>query len=174
MYANAAPAAGNHIFQAYLKPVDSCDFCHAEFRDIRTDDIAPYFTILIVGHIIAPLLFYVETTYAPAVWIHWTIWPAMTVLLSLWCLPRVKGAALAVMWHLRLQGDVKPNKFSAYILKFLGCRFAHFKCAPRKKVSYASASLPRFFLEAGLKIVVDIIRALNALCNQACRLFLDL
>ena len=49
VYANAAPAAGNHIFQAYLKPVDSCDLCHAEFRDIRTDDIAPYFTILIVG-----------------------------------------------------------------------------------------------------------------------------
>ena len=100
------PSCGkSHIFQAYLKPVDSCDLCHAEFRDIRTDDIAPYFTILIVGHIIAPLLFYVETTYAPAVWIHWTIWPAMTVLLSLWCLPRVKGAALAVMWHLRLRGD---------------------------------------------------------------------
>ena len=25
--------------------------------------------------------------------------------LTLWCLPRVKGAAIAVMWHLGLRGD---------------------------------------------------------------------
>ena len=100
------PSCGkSHIFRAYLKQVDACKACHAQFGDIRTDDIAPYFTILIVGHIIAPLLFHVETTYAPPVWVHWAIWPALTVLLSLWCLPRVKGAALAVMWHLRLRGD---------------------------------------------------------------------
>lgn len=100
------PSCGqSHIFFAYLKQIDTCNACDAQFGEIRTDDIAPYFTILIVGHIIAPLLFYVETTYAPSVWIHWATWPVLTVILSLWFLPRVKGVALAIMWHLRLHGN---------------------------------------------------------------------
>ena len=100
------PSCGqSHIFHTYLKQTNSCDICEAQFGEIRTDDIAPYFTILIVGHIIAPLLFYVETTYAPPVWIHSAIWPVLTVILSLWFLPRVKGTAIAIMWHLRLRGD---------------------------------------------------------------------
>jgi len=100
------PSCGqSHIFYAYLKQIDACNSCEAQFGQIRTDDIAPYFTILIIGHIIAPLLFYVETTYAPPVWLHWAIWPLLTVILSLCILPRVKGAALAIMWHLRLRGD---------------------------------------------------------------------
>lgn len=93
------------MFREYLKQIDTCNACGAQFGEIRTDDIAPYFTILIVGHIIAPLLFFLETTYSPSVWIHSAIWPTLTVILSLWLLPRVKGAALAVMWHLRLHGD---------------------------------------------------------------------
>jgi len=100
------PSCGqSHIFSTYLKQIDVCNRCEERFSEIRTDDVAPYFTILIVGHIMAPLLFHVETTYAPPIWIHSAIWPAFAVILSLWLLPRVKGAALAVMWHLGLRGD---------------------------------------------------------------------
>ena len=46
------------LFRAYLKPVDSCAACGEEYHQHQADDAPPYFTILIVGHlIVAPLLF---------------------------------------------------------------------------------------------------------------------
>lgn len=93
------------IFYAYLKPVDACSSCGTRWGEIRTDDIAPYFTILIVGHILAPLLLYVETTYEPSLWVHTAIWPTLILSMTLWGLPRIKGAAAAVMWHLGLKGN---------------------------------------------------------------------
>ena len=95
------------IYRAYLKPVDACTSCGTLLGEIRTDDVAPYFTILIVGHIVAPLLLFVEQTFHPANWVHYAIWPALVLGLTFWSLPRVKGAIVAVMWHLGLRGDEK-------------------------------------------------------------------
>ena len=34
-------------------------------------------------------------------------WPPLVLLMTFWGLPRIKGAAVAVMWHLGLKGDEK-------------------------------------------------------------------
>lgn len=93
------------LFNRYLKPTATCGHCGEHFDRIRTDDIAPYFTILVVGHLTVPLILSVERLYAPPVWVHWIVWPALAVLLSLLTLPRLKGAVLAWMWCLGLRGD---------------------------------------------------------------------
>lgn len=93
------------LFGRYLKPVETCDQCGEQLAKIRTDDIAPYFTIMIVGHLIVPPLLMLERQYHPDQWIHFAIWPALTLLLMFFFLPRVKGATLGVMWHLRMRGD---------------------------------------------------------------------
>ena len=82
-----------------------CYHCGERFDDIRTDDIAPYFTILIVGHLIAPFILLLERLYAPPLWVHWLAWPVLTVLLTLLVLPRIKGGVLGWMWWLGLRGD---------------------------------------------------------------------
>ena len=51
-------SGGAPLFRGYLKAVRNCVQCDTRFGHIRTDDIAPYFTILIVGHIMAPLLLF--------------------------------------------------------------------------------------------------------------------
>jgi uncharacterized protein (DUF983 family) len=38
------------------------------------------------------------------VWVNMTVWPALAVLLSLWLLPRVKGALIGYQWALRMHG----------------------------------------------------------------------
>ena len=78
----------------------TCSHCGERFDDIRTDDIAPYFTILIVGHLIAPFILLLERLYAPPLWVHWLAWPVLTVLLTLLVLPRIKGGVLGWMWWL--------------------------------------------------------------------------
>ena len=100
------PHCGNgNLFTRYLKPTSTCSHCGERFDDIRTDDIAPYFTILIVGHLIAPFILLLERLYAPPLWVHWLAWPVLTVLLTLLVLPRIKGGVLGWMWWLGLRGD---------------------------------------------------------------------
>jgi uncharacterized protein (DUF983 family) len=92
------------LFRAYLKTRDSCQNCGEELHHQRADDAPPYFTIMIVGHIILPLLLIVEKTWRPELWIHAAIWLPMTVFLSLTILPIVKGALVGVQWALHMHG----------------------------------------------------------------------
>src|SRR6185312_4199206 len=48
------------LFKGVLTLADSCSCCGETLGDIRADDIPAYFTILIVGHIVVPLLLWAE------------------------------------------------------------------------------------------------------------------
>jgi uncharacterized protein (DUF983 family) len=105
-FSRRCPRCGRgDIFVRYLKPAPTCGACGESYGEIRTDDIAPYFTILAVGHLIVPSLLLVEQFYAPPVWIHWLLWPPLTLLAALVVLPRIKGAVMGWMWWLGLRGD---------------------------------------------------------------------
>src|ERR1700721_2236507 len=59
------------MFRAYLKVNDTCPNCGEELFHHRADDAPPYFTILIVGHVIGAAMLTVEET-APdlPIWQH--------------------------------------------------------------------------------------------------------
>jgi uncharacterized protein (DUF983 family) len=93
------------IFRAYLKVNDACPHCGLALREHRADDAPPYVTILIVGHVLVGLmLLFQEFVPNAPVWTNLAIWPALAVLLSLWLLPRVKGALIGYQWALRMHG----------------------------------------------------------------------
>lgn len=99
------PACGEgKLFKAYLKVQDACPSCAEELHHQRADDAPPYVTIFIVGHIVIPGLLLLERLAAPATWVHLAIWLPLTVILSLWILPRVKGAFVGLQWALRMHG----------------------------------------------------------------------
>lgn len=93
------------MFASYLKPIGACASCGEAYGQIRTDDAAPWLTILIVGHIIGPLIVVAEKNFQPEAWQQVAIFIPATLLLSLLLLPRAKGALLGLMWALRLRGD---------------------------------------------------------------------
>ena len=93
------------IFKTYIKPTGACSACDEKLDHIRTDDFAPWLMILVTGHVIVSLVFYVELTFAPPLWVHAALWTPTTVLLVLALLPHAKGACLGLMWALRLRGD---------------------------------------------------------------------
>lgn len=92
------------LFRAFLKVADTCPHCGEELFHHEADDAPPYFTILIVGHIVVPLMLAIELDYMPPIWVHVAIWPALTVGLSLFLLPRVKGAVVGLQWAARMHG----------------------------------------------------------------------
>ncbi|HMM15001.1 MAG TPA: DUF983 domain-containing protein [Parvibaculum sp.] len=99
------PACGEgHIFRAFLKVADRCPHCSEELFHHQADDAPPYFTILIVGHLIVPIMLAVELEYMPPLWVHMTLWPLATLLLSLILLPRIKGAVVGLQWSRRMHG----------------------------------------------------------------------
>jgi uncharacterized protein (DUF983 family) len=106
----ACPACGNgRLYGRYLKTVDHCDACGEALHHHRADDAPPYFTILIVGHIVVGGILILETAYAPETWVQLTIWLPMLVALSLSLLPRVKGALVGLQWALRMHGFGGPE-----------------------------------------------------------------
>jgi uncharacterized protein (DUF983 family) len=88
---------GGRLFRGYLKVVESCRACEAKLGLLRADDAPPYFTILIVGHIVVPLMLMLERAYAPSLLLQTAIWVPVTLVLSLALLRPVKGATVGVM-----------------------------------------------------------------------------
>jgi len=99
------PACGEGaMFHAFLKVADRCPSCGEALHHQRADDAPPYVTMVIVGHIVIAGVLALEQAYAPAEWVHLVLWMPLTIGLSLFLLPRVKGALVALQWALRMHG----------------------------------------------------------------------
>ena len=99
------PRCGNGpLFSGYLSVRESCDACGQEFHHHRADDMPPWMTILIVGHIVVPLMLITATDYNWPDWVHMTLWPALVLILSLAILPFAKGFVIALQWALKMHG----------------------------------------------------------------------
>ncbi|PKQ02787.1 MAG: hypothetical protein CVT72_16425 [Alphaproteobacteria bacterium HGW-Alphaproteobacteria-11] len=104
-FAMRCPACGHgNVFRRFLKIADTCGHCGEELHHHRADDAPPYFTIMVVGHIVVPMMLWTELAWLPPIWVHAALWPAMTLALSLWFLPRLKGAIVGWQWALRMHG----------------------------------------------------------------------
>lgn len=95
---------GGPLFDGYLQVRDRCAACAEELHHHRADDLPAWATILVVGHVVAFLLLSVEQALKPPLWVHYGVWPALVVGLSLWLLPRIKGAVVAMQWAWRMHG----------------------------------------------------------------------
>lgn len=99
------PACGRGgLLTRFLKVNHRCDACGTELHHQRADDAPPYFTIVVVGHIIVPLMLLVEQRFQPAEWVHAALWVPLTVVLALWLLPKIKGALVGLQWAMRMHG----------------------------------------------------------------------
>jgi uncharacterized protein (DUF983 family) len=100
------PACGQgKIFYAYLKVNDLCPACGEELFHQRADDMPPYVTMVIVGHIVVSGVIAGQELFPNLPdWPQMVFWPIIGLLLSLWLLPIVKGALIAYQWALRMHG----------------------------------------------------------------------
>lgn len=95
---------GGPLFDGYLKVRHSCVACGEPLFHHRADDAPAWATILIVGHVLLTGLLVVENAFAPPLWVHWAVWPAVTLAMTLWLLPRIKGMVVALQWAKRMHG----------------------------------------------------------------------
>lgn len=99
------PACGEgRMFSSYLKVAPACESCGEALHHHRADDAPPYLTIFVVGHLLVPLMLWLEVAYQPDYWIHVALWLPLTLVLCLVLLPVLKGAVVAYQWALRMHG----------------------------------------------------------------------
>lgn len=97
------------LMESYLKVRAACPTCGEDLHHHRADDGPAYLTILIVGHIIAPALLIVFTHFRPQPLTLFAIFAVGSIALSLYLLPRLKGAIVAIQWAKRMYGFGDAN-----------------------------------------------------------------
>jgi uncharacterized protein (DUF983 family) len=97
------PACGKgRIFKGFLKVADTCHECGAPLGLARADDAPPYFTILVVGHIVIPLLFVVDRSTQLPIWMMSAIFLPLTLALTLALIRPIKGGTVGLMLNLNM------------------------------------------------------------------------
>jgi uncharacterized protein (DUF983 family) len=113
-FRGTCPACGRgRLFRAFLKVADSCPACGEELHHHRADDFPAYIVILIVGHILVPLLLWVEQQFEPSLAVHLSIWLPATAVMTLGLLQPVKGAIVALQWRTGMHGFEEARKARA-------------------------------------------------------------
>ncbi len=92
------------MMKSYLKVRDTCPVCDEELHHHRADDGPAYLTILIVGHLMAPMIIWAFTTFRPDPMVLASTFTVGCVALSLYLLPRLKGAIVGLQWAKRMNG----------------------------------------------------------------------
>ncbi|NNK79273.1 MAG: DUF983 domain-containing protein [Litoreibacter sp.] len=105
------PSCGNGpMFKGYLSVRKECPVCNEALHHHRADDGPAYLTILIVGHIMAPLLLWTFFEYEPDPYTVIAIFSVGCVGLSLFLLPRLKGMIVGIQWAKRMHGFGRQPK----------------------------------------------------------------
>ena len=97
------------MLSGYLQVRDHCAVCREALHHHRADDGPAYLTILFVGHLMAPALHVTFTTFRPEPLVLFSIFGVGCVGLSLYLLPRIKGAMVAFQWARELHGFARQS-----------------------------------------------------------------
>jgi uncharacterized protein (DUF983 family) len=89
------------LFRAYLKGVDRCAVCGENYSDIESADAAPWFSMLIVGILAAPLYFIFGGFLDSNLVLTMVFYVAAITILVLLVLPPVKGVLISAFWYSR-------------------------------------------------------------------------
>ncbi len=99
------PACGKgKLFARYLKQVEQCSVCGENLGHIRADDGPPWLTIVIVGHLLAPLMLLVVPNSNWPNWVDMTLWPALALIMMVVVLPFSKALFIGLIRRTQCAG----------------------------------------------------------------------
>jgi len=100
------------LLKGYLTVRDTCPVCSEEYHHHRADDGPAYVTILVSGHILAPLMLFVFETWNPNTIVFTVSFMVGFVAFALYLLPRLKGLFVGLQWAKRMHGFGKSSATS--------------------------------------------------------------
>ena len=102
------------LFARFLTPVERCPACAQDWTLHQADDFPPYVSILVTGHLMAPVIIMLGLNSAVSAAAMMAVVMAMALALLLGMLQPAKGAIIALQWWLGLHGfAAAPGKREA-------------------------------------------------------------
>lgn len=99
------PACGRgRLFAGYLRVRPACPACGEDLSHQRADDGPAYLAILVVGKVMAPLLYLAFVLFRPDPLLLAAGVSAVSAGLALALLPPLKGLVVAIQWSRRMHG----------------------------------------------------------------------
>ena len=92
------------LFAKYLKPVAQCSVCDQDWTLHQADDFPPYISIILTGHLIAPVLILIGGSAALAMGVKIALAMVLAGALMLALLQPAKGAVIALQWWTGMHG----------------------------------------------------------------------
>ena len=109
------------LFGRFLKPVEACARCGEWLDGHRSDDLPPYVTIMIVGHLLVPIILGIEMSRNPwPLWVYFSVFLPGALAAMLLLMQPVKGAIIGLQWGLRLHGFDAKGDYHAQRLPLRG------------------------------------------------------
>ncbi|MBB35016.1 MAG: hypothetical protein CME88_02410 [Hirschia sp.] len=110
--ARKCPACGTgKLFKGYLKQVDSCENCSENLGAIRADDGPAWLTILITGHILAPVLVLATGKSPLPLWLLAICLMSLGMAMCLTILPYAKAMFIGILWKSRA-AEITPAEIA--------------------------------------------------------------
>jgi uncharacterized protein (DUF983 family) len=105
------PRCGDaHLFARFLKPMPVCPSCAQDWTLQRADDFPAYISMMVCGHLLAPIVIFLERAFAPPVNVLAAIVVPMAMVMMLGLLQPAKGAVIAMQWWLGMHGFVRERR----------------------------------------------------------------
>jgi uncharacterized protein (DUF983 family) len=89
------------LYEGHLKIADSCGACGLGFAGHDSADGPAVMIMLLLGFIVAGLVFAVELRYQPPFWVHALIWPPVVIAGSLGMLRPFKSIFIGLQYKFR-------------------------------------------------------------------------
>ncbi len=80
---------------------DQCPVCGLNLREHDTGDGPAVLVFFVLATVVIALVFWVEFTFSPPLWVHAVIWPIVTVPLAIALLRPFKAAMVALQFRHR-------------------------------------------------------------------------
>jgi uncharacterized protein (DUF983 family) len=104
-FRNRCPHCGKgQLLRGYVTPNGDCAACHEKLARYQTADFAPYLVTFAIGLIFMPTTLWLSLHgFATGTTVAVLVVSALAIALSL--LPRMKGAAIGLLWALDVRGN---------------------------------------------------------------------
>ena len=97
------------LFLRFLKPVAHCPCCVQDWTHQQADDFPAYVSILVTGHLMAPLIIALtRDTQLSVTWLMAIIMP-LALILMIGLLQPAKGAIIGLQWWFGMHGFLKER-----------------------------------------------------------------
>jgi uncharacterized protein (DUF983 family) len=86
------------LLSRYLKVREHCEACGQDNTLYPSDDAPPYLTLVFVGHVVLPFMFWMDKAWNPAMWVMFAVWLPLIAATTLAMLPYMKGMVIGFAW----------------------------------------------------------------------------